>query len=100
MKMDQWGDFAKYIVLADNASDNLNSGFEPFLEFRRVVDALKIIAKTDGSNYYFGNNVYSKPISCSRAQTILDGINMCKYDKKILTVAKQIGIQIGSAKKI
>ena len=99
MKMDQWSGFAKFIVLADNASDNLNTGFEPYLEFKKVVEAIKVISKTDGTNYYFGNNLYSKPMSCSRAQTILDGINICKYDKKILKVAKQLGIQIGLSRK-
>tara|TARA_Y100001938_G_C7938514_1_gene353047 strand:- start:172 stop:474 length:303 start_codon:yes stop_codon:yes gene_type:complete len=97
--MDQWSDFDKYIVLADNASDSLYTGFEPFLEFKRVVDALKVISKTDGTNYYFGSTMYPKPISSTRARTILDGINLCKYDSKILTVAKQIGVRIGSYKQ-
>ena len=40
MKMNRWSSFDKYTVLSDR-SDGLNSGYQAYLEFQKVVSALQ-----------------------------------------------------------
>ena len=92
MKMNQWSDYDKYIVMIDGNSGSIRGvrlGYQAFLEFKRVKEALNLISKS-GDSYSYESNIYSRPITSSRASQILEKIAECKWDDDIRVVAKQI----------
>ena len=59
------------------------------LDFKKVKEALVVISKS-GDSYSYDGNIYSRPITSSRASQILMKIEDCRWDEDIRTVAKQI----------
>ena len=93
MKMKYWSDYEKYIVMihgAGNTPDGVKLGYEAFLDFKRVKEALISISKRPGGSYSLDDNIYKRTITQSRATQILEKIERCKWDDDIRTVAKQI----------
>ena len=92
MKMKYWSEFDKYVVMVHgegNTPKGVQLGYEAFLDFKRVKEALIAMSKND-SNYSYDGNIYSRVISSSRASQILMKIEECRWDEDIRTVAKQI----------
>ena len=92
MKMKYWSEFDKYVVMVHgegNTPKGVQLGYEAFLDFKRVKEALIAMSKND-SNYSYDGNIYSRVISSSRASQILEKIERCRWDEDIRTVAKQI----------
>ena len=92
MKMSQWSDYDKYIVMIDGNSGSIRGvrlGYQAFLEFKRVKEALNLISKS-GDSYSYDGDIYSRVITSSRASQILEKIEDCRWDDDIRTVAKQI----------
>ena len=92
MKKEHWSDYEKYIVMIDGNSGSIRGarlGYQAFLDFKRVKEALIAMSKND-SNYSYDGNIYSRVISSSRASQILEKIERCQWDEDIRTVAKQI----------
>jgi hypothetical protein len=93
MKMKYWTDYDKYIVMIHGTGKNtptgVRLGYQAFLDFKRVKEALIAISKGEGS-YSYNDNIYKRPITSSRALQILGKIEECKWDDDIRTVAKQI----------
>ena len=94
MKMDRWSEHEKYIVMLTSWNSTANGvglGYEAFLEFKRVKEALISLASRPEGNYSYDDNIYKRTITQSRAQQILEKIENCKWDDDIRKVAKQIG---------
>ena len=92
MKKKYWSDYEKYIVMIDGNSGSIRGsrlGYQSFLAFKRVKEALIVMSKNDG-NYSFDGDIYSRVITAARASQILGKIEECKWDEDIITVAKQI----------
>jgi len=92
MRMKYWSDYEKYIVMVHgggNTPDGISLGYEAFLDFKRVKEALIEMSKHD-SNYSYDGDIYSRVITQSRASQILEKIEDCRWDEDIRTVAKQI----------
>ena len=92
MKMNQWSGYEKFIVMltGKNASiRGVQMGYQAYLDFKRVKEALHLISKSNDS-YSFEGNIYKRPITSSRATQILMKIEECKWDEDIRLVAKQI----------
>ena len=92
MKMEHWSVYEKYIVMIDGNSGSIRSarlGYQAFLAFKRVKEALIAMSKND-SNYSYDGNIYSRVITSSRASQILEKIESCQWDEDIITVAKRI----------
>jgi hypothetical protein len=64
-------------------------GYQAFLDFKKVKEALIEMSKHD-SNYSYDGDIYSRVITSSRAFQILEKIERCQWDDDIRTVAKQI----------
>ena len=91
MKMSRWSSFDKYTVIADK-SDGLNSGYQAYIEFKRVITALEEIRKFSNSKIFmFECESYKKKITSSKADTILQNLQDCKYNSDIRLIANQIG---------
>ena len=94
MKMDRWSDHEKYIVMLTSWNSTANGvglGYEAFLEFKRVKEALISLSSRPEGNYSYDDNIYKRTITQSRALQILEKIERCKWDDDIRKVAKQIG---------
>ena len=92
MKKQYWSEYEKYIVMLDGNSGSIRGvrlGYQAFLDFKKVKEALIAMSKND-SNYSYDGNIYSRVISSSRASQILEKIERCQWDEDIRTVAKQI----------
>jgi hypothetical protein len=92
MKMKYWSEYEKYIVMIDGNSGSIRGarlGYQAFLAFKRVKEALIAMSKND-SNYSYDGDIYSRVITASRASQILEKIENCRWDDDIITVAKQI----------
>ena len=92
MKMNRWSEHEKYIVMIDGNSGSIRGarlGYQAFLDFKRVKEALIAMSKND-SNYSYDGDIYSRVITSSRASQILMKIEECRWDDDIITVAKQI----------
>ena len=92
MKMKYWSDYEKYIVMVHgggNVPDGVSLGYEAFLDFKRVKEALMSMSKAGGS-YSYDGDIYKRPITSSRAAQILEKIEKCQWDESIRIVANQI----------
>jgi len=94
MKMEHWSGYEKYIVMVDggknhNSVQGVNIGYQAYLDFKKVKEALIAMSRGEGS-YSYGGNIYKRPITTSRALQILMKIEECRWDDDIRTVAKQI----------
>ena len=92
MKKKYWSDYEKYIVMLTGLNSSVTGarlGYQAFLDFKRVKEALIEMSKHD-SNYSYDGDIYSRVITSSRASQILEKIEDCRWDDDIRTVAKQI----------
>tara|TARA_R100000030_G_scaffold98615_1_gene88780 strand:+ start:18 stop:326 length:309 start_codon:yes stop_codon:yes gene_type:complete len=92
MKMENWSGYEKYIVMLTGYKASIRGvqlGYQAYLDFKRVKEALHLISKSNDS-YSFEGNIYKRPITSSRATQILTKIEDCKWDEDIRLVAKQI----------
>ena len=92
MKKQYWSDHEKYIVMLTgwkSAVRGVKLGYQAFLDYKKVKEALNVISKS-GDSYTYDGNIYSTPITSSRAFQILEKIDRCEWDNDIRTVAKQI----------
>ena len=93
MKKKYWSDYEKYIVMVDGNSGSISGarlGYQAYLAFKRVKDALISLSKRPAGNYSYDDNIYKRTITQSRALQILEKIENCKWDEGIRVVAKQI----------
>jgi len=92
MKMNRWSEHEKYIVMIDGNAGSISGvrlGYQAYLDFKRVKEALFAMSRGEG-NYSYDGNIYSRVITSSRASQILEKIENCRWDDDIITVAKQI----------
>jgi hypothetical protein len=93
MKMNRYSDYEKYIVMIDGTYSSIRGarlGYEAFLDYKKVLEALEAISKGEGT-YSYNGDIYKRPITSARASQILSKVNECKWDDDIRVVAKQIG---------
>ena len=93
MKKDRWSEYEKYIVMLTGVNSSpvkgARLGYQAYLDFKRVKEALIAMSRGEG-NYSYDGNIYKRPITTSRALQILMKIEECRWDDDIRTVAKQI----------
>ena len=92
--MSRWSDYEKYIVMIhgkEKQPKGVRLGYQAYLDFKRVKEALISLSKRPEGNYSLDDNIYKRTITQSRALQILEKIERCKWDDDIKTVANQIG---------
>ena len=91
MEMKRWSGYDKYVVLADRSgSCGLQIGFTAYLAFKKVLEAINMIANKKGDSYKYEGELYSKLITSSKAFSILKGLEECRYSSDIKRIAIQI----------
>ena len=99
MEMKNWGDYEKYLVLADNSygKHKIKDTYESFLNYKIVMDVINRIAFTDKSTYSYNNDIYKKKITSEDAKKILGNVLNCKWTSttaKLKIVASQLLLKI------
>ena len=99
MEMGKWGDYGKYLILADNSygKNKLKDTYESFLNYKIVMDVINRIAFTDKSTYSYNNDIYKKKITSEDAKKILGNVLNCKWTRttaKLKIVASQLLLKI------
>ena len=59
MEKNQWSDYERYIVLSDKSFGKLNGTYSAFLNFKKVMDVVREISKSDKSSYLHDGNIYT-----------------------------------------
>ena len=93
MKMSRWSDYEKYIVMLtsyNSTSKGVSLGYQAFLDFKRVKEALISLSKRPEGNYSLDDNIYKRIITQSKALQILEKLEKCQWDDDIRKVANQI----------
>ncbi len=89
--MKRWSGYDKYVVLAERSgSRGLQTGFAAYLAFKKVLEAINMIANKKGDSYKYEGELYSKLITSSKAFSILKGLEECRYSSDIKRIAIQI----------
>jgi len=96
MEMKNWGDYDKYLILADNSygKHKIKDTYESFLNYKIVMDVINRIAFTDKSTYSYNNDIYNKKITSEDAKTILGNVLNCKWTRTTAKL-KIVGYQLG-----
>jgi hypothetical protein len=99
MEMGKWGDYSKYLILADNShgKNKIRDTYESFLNYKIVMDIVNRIAFTDKSTYSYNNDIYKKKITSEDAKKILGNVLNCKWTRntaKLQIVASQLLLKI------
>ena len=99
MEMKNWGDYDKYLILADNSygKNKIRDTYESFLNYRIVMDVVNRIAFTDKSTYSYNNDIYNKKITSEDAKKILNNVLLSRWTSntaKLKIVASQLLLNI------
>jgi hypothetical protein len=99
MEMEKWGEYDKYLILADHShgKHKIKDTYESFVNYKVVIEVLNRIAFTDKSTYSYNNNIYNKTITSEDARTILVNIVTCKWTSttaKLKIIGNQLGLSI------
>ena len=97
MEKNQWSDYERYIVLSDKSLGKLNGTYSSFLNFRKAMDVVREISKSDKSSYLHDGNIYTRRISSTDAKKILLDVSECRWNhntSEIRIVANQLSLKI------
>ena len=100
MKKIRWSDYERYLVLADNAVGRLRGTYLNFQDFKKVVEALTTLARSQKTNILVDGELISlqgRKVSPADANTILTNIYECKWTpvtEKMLLVANAMRMEI------
>ena len=100
MKKSRWTDYDRYIVLSDNSYGRLRGTYMNFQDFKKVVEAINTMAKSQKTNILVEGELVSlqgRKISPNDANTILTNIYECKWTpvtEKMLLVANAMRMNI------
>ena len=93
MKVSQFSDYEKYILLADKCK--LPLGYESFLRYKEVISFVKDMIGKQNDTFMHNGTIYNKKISTSAANSLVDSLEKRRVNVFYLKlVANQIGIRI------
>ena len=93
MKVSQFSDYEKYILLADKCK--LPLGYESFLRYKEVISFVKDMVDKQNDTFMHNGTIYNKKISTSDANSLVDSLEKRRVNVFYLKlVANQIGIRI------
>tara|TARA_B100001094_G_scaffold239968_1_gene235514 strand:+ start:491 stop:784 length:294 start_codon:yes stop_codon:yes gene_type:complete len=96
MKLSQYSDYEKYILVAEN-SKVLSGGYQGFVNLKEVLQIIRTMFSKQTTTYEYNNNFYTSKITISDMGTILNSFDMGKH-RRGFDLVKSIGNQIGIGK--
>ena len=100
MRKSRWTDFDRYVVLTDNSKGRLRGTYMHFQDFKRVVEAMTTLARSQKTNILVDGELISlqgRNITPNEANTILTNIYECRWTpvtEKMLLVANAMRMNI------
>ncbi len=93
MKVSQFSDYEKYILLADKCK--LPLGYESFLRYKEVISFVKDMVGKQNDTFMHNGTIYNKKISTSDANSLVDSLEKRRVNVFYLKlVANQLKIRI------
>ena len=93
MKVSQFSDYEKYILLADKCK--LPLGYESFLRYKEVISSVKDMIGKQNDTFMHNGTIYNKKISTSDANSLVDSLEKRRVNVFYLKlVANQLKIRI------
>ena len=93
MKVSQFSDYEKYILLADKCK--LPMGYESFLRYKEVISFVKDMVGKQNDTFMHNGTIYNKKISTSDANSLVDSLEKRRVNVFYLKlVANQLKIRI------
>ena len=93
MKVSQFSDYEKYILLADKCK--LPLGYESFLRYKEVISFVKDMIGKQNDTFMHNGTIYNKKISTSDANSLVDSLEKRRVNVFYLKlVANQLKIKI------
>ena len=93
MKVSQFSDYEKYILLADKCK--LPLGYESFLRYKEVISFVKDMIGKQNDTFMHNGTIYNKKISTSDANSLVDSLEKRRVNVFYLKlVANQLKIRI------
>ena len=93
MKVSQFSDYEKYILLADKCK--LPLGYESFLRYKEVISFVKDMVGKQNDTFMHNGTIYNKRISTSDANSLVDSLEKRRVNVFYLKlVANQLKVRI------
>ena len=93
MKVSQFSDYEKYILLADKCK--LPMGYESFLRYKEVISFVKDMVGKQNDTFMHNGTIYNKKISTSDANSLVDSLEKRRVNVFYLKlVANQLKVRI------
>ena len=93
MKVSQFSDYEKYILLADKCK--LPLGYESFLRYKEVISFVKDMIGKQNDTFMHNGTIYNKKISTSDANSLVDSLEKRRVNVFYLKlVANQLKVRI------
>jgi len=93
MKVSQFSDYEKYILLADKCK--LPLGYESFLRYKEVISFVKDMVGKQNDTFMHNGTIYNKKISTSDANSLVDSLEKRRVNVFYLKlVANQLKVRI------
>lgn len=95
MRIELWDDYGRYLVMADKSDSKVVSNYAAFLEFKRILLALKKIVNTYNDQWYeFEGNRMKKIVTTDRAKLALRDFAHANFNGDYFVISKQIKAKI------
>ena len=94
MKLSQYSDYEKYLLIASNTS-KLSGGYQGFVNLREVLQIVKTMFSKQTTTFEYNNQFYTSKLTISEMGTIINAFDLGIYRKGfelIRSVASQICI--------
>ena len=78
MKLSQYSDFEKYLLVSEN-SKVLSGGYQGFVNLREVIGVIRNMHSRQTTTFEYNNNYYTSKITLSEMTSILNAFDLGKY---------------------
>jgi hypothetical protein len=95
MKLSEYSDYEKYLLIAVN-TNKLSGGYQGFVNFREVIGVIRNMCSKQSTTFEYGGNYYTSKLTLSELSTILNAFDLGTYRvgfNKIKLIANQLLLQ-------
>ena len=94
MKLSQYSDYEKYLLIAVNTS-KLSGSYQGFVNLREVLQIIRTMCSKQSTTYEYNNNYYTSKLTIGEMTKIINSFDMATYRDSfdnVKSIANQIGI--------
>ena len=94
MKLSQYSDYEKYLLIASETS-TLCGSYQGFVNLREVLQVIRTMCSKQSTTYEYNNNYYTSKLTIGEMTKIINSFDLAKYRSgfdNIKSIANQICI--------